>query len=117
MWLAAAAPSWAGSIPTWALLVVAFVAARKIGQGGGSGAVQELSAANKTLEEALQDAREKLGGEIRDLKVENAELRTKTDVATAIEHWGRGYETRAQERHDESLAVLKEISDKLPAIA
>lgn len=105
-----------GTLPTWILVVLALAIAWRVSRGGGGAAVSELATANQVLEQRLQRAREELGGEVRDLRVENAELRGRTDVTIAIApviEALSAHELRAQERHDGSLRVLDLIAQKL----
>lgn len=109
-----------GSLPTWILVAIALAAAWRVSLSGGGSAVSELEKANKVLERALHDERVKaqekydeLGAQVRDLRIENAELRGKTDVALAINEWGTGHERRAQERHEAALVVLDLIARRL----
>lgn len=99
--------------------------------------MEVLAQSNKVLEKALDDQkqevivlREKTGSEIRDLRIENGELRGRTDVALALNpiiewthhheaaaqqvmDWTQLHERRAQERHDAMLGVLSLIADRL----
>ena len=52
---------------------------------------------------------QELGGEVRDLKVQNAELRSRTDFAAVIAL----HEDRALERHEGVLNVLGLIADRI----
>jgi hypothetical protein len=70
-----------GSIPTWALFVLALVVAWRVTKGGAGSAVSELSKANEVLTNRVHE----LGAEVRDLKVENAELKARTDLSLVIE--------------------------------
>lgn len=78
--LAAITPTWAGSLPTWLLLVFGLAVAWRVSRGGGGTAVQELSKANEVLTKRTHE----LGGEVRDLRVENERLRSRTDFAQAL---------------------------------
>lgn len=123
-----------GSIPTWALFVLMLVVAWRVSRGGGGSAVSELSKANEVLTKRVHE----LGAEVRDLRIENATLRERTDVTLAIEpavsrivdaideHETRAldaldqHEGRAIERHqaqlaasDRQLTVLAMIADRL----
>jgi biopolymer transport protein ExbB/TolQ len=120
-----------GSIPTWALFVLALVVAWRVTKGGAGSAVSELSKANEVLTQRVHD----LGAEVRDLKIENAELKARTDVTLAIEPAVQlvidstraalaDHEARAIERHqsqlasgDKQLTVLGMIADRLGAEA
>lgn len=78
--------------------------------------MSELSAANSVLERSLRDERDKLGSEIRDLRVENGELRGRTDVAIALMpviEWTTVHEKRAAERHEATIVVLDLIAQRL----
>lgn len=128
--IAAASIVW-GSIPTWALFVLALVVAWRVTKGGAGSAVSELSKANEVLTQRVHD----LGGEVRDLKIENAELKARTDVSLAIQPAVQSvidatrsalaeHEDRAIERHQQQLAsgsqqltVLGMIADRLGAEA
>jgi phosphoserine aminotransferase len=123
-----------GTLPTWILVVIALVASWRVTRGGAGSAVSELTAANRVLERRIHE----LGAEVRDLKIENAELRARTDVSIAIEpvaerivqaiteHEDRAlselakHEGRAIERHelvmragDAQLNVLQLVADRL----
>ena len=102
-----------GTLPSWILVAIALAAGWRLTRGGAGSAVSELSEANKVLADRLQETRDKMGAEIRDLRVENARLRGRTDVALAINEGGTGHERRAQERHDATLVVLDLIAHRL----
>lgn len=68
----------------------------RITKGGGGSAVEELSKANEVLTKRVQD----LGAEVRDLQVENVELKSRTDYQSVLDDFDR----RAEERH---LALMK----------
>jgi hypothetical protein len=109
-----AASSWVGSIPTWALFVLAMGIAYRLSRGGGSAAVSELSKANEVLTNRVHE----LGSEVRDLRVENAELKGRTDFALALEpilKWSISHEARAQERHEKSMVMFDLIAKHLGA--
>lgn len=103
-----------------AIAILAFVMATgvawRIAQGGGSSAVTELSEANRVLTQRLHDLRDEyqkkideLGAQVRDLRVENAELRSRTDYQAVINE----HEKRAAERHAATLKVLELIASRL----
>lgn len=102
-----ASATWVGSLPTWALLALAIAAAWRLSRGGGGSAVSELSKANEVLTHRVQE----LGGEVRDLKVENERLRQRTDFAAVI----ATHEERAQQRHDSQLRILSLMAERLGA--
>ncbi|HZL18526.1 MAG TPA: hypothetical protein VFG23_12355 [Polyangia bacterium] len=102
--------------PAWILVSVALAAAWRITRGGGGGAVAELTAANKVLEDSLRKERQathirvdELGGEVRDLRVENSALRERTDFYGVMQ----AHELNAQERSVKMLAVLDLIASRL----
>lgn len=105
----AGAPSWAGSVPTWALLAVALFAAYRVTKGGGGAAVEELSISNQVLSKALE--RQKQVAVEQANKI--AALESKTDVVLAVTPLIADHERKAQERHDATLHVLEAISDRL----
>jgi hypothetical protein len=110
-----AATVW-GTLPTWILVGMALFVAWRVSKGGAGSAVSELSAANQVLERSLTDTRDRLGAEIRDLRIENGELRGRTDVAIALMpviDWTQMHEKRAQERHDATIVVLDLIAARL----
>jgi hypothetical protein len=110
------AASVAGTIPTWILVAMALFVAWRVSRGGAGSAVSELTAANHVLEQALTRDRDKFGAEIRDLRIENGELRGRTDVAIALMpviEWTTVHEKRAQERHDATIVVLGLIAKRL----
>lgn len=112
----AAAATVFGTLPNWILVALALIVAWRVSRGGGGAAVSELSESNKVLERKLQEVRDTMGGEIRDLRIENGELRGRTDVAVAIGpvlEWTLKHELRAQERHDATLRVLDLIAARL----
>lgn len=107
----------------------------RVTRGGAGSAVSELSHANRVLEETLRDerqAKEQLGAEVRDLRVQLAELAGRTDFALAltaalapIMEWTLGHERRASERHEAAMAagarsteallgVLEQMARSLP---
>lgn len=97
------------------LVLVAGVAWR-ITRGGGGAAVQELTAANRVLEQRMHE----LGGQVRDLRIENAKLKQRTDFAAVIRKHEeqlmasmRSHEQRAQKRADAQLHVLDLIASRL----
>jgi len=110
------AASVVGTVPSWILVALGLAVAWRLSRGGGGTAVSELSQANKVLERALSEYKEKTGAEIRDLRIENGELRGRTDVAIAISpviDWTAHHERRAQERHEATLVVLDLIAKRL----
>lgn len=110
-------------VPTYLIAIGALAAAWRISRGGGAGAVSELSRANEVLEKALRDervAREQLGGEVRDLRIENSSLREKTNFAGALTaalqplvEWTHEHEKRDQERYESQLKVMGLIAERL----
>lgn len=109
-----------GQLAVWIPVGMALAVAWRITRGGAGAAVGELERANHVLEASLQREREshqltkdKMGAEIRDLRVEVGELRGRTDVALAINAWGEQHEQRAQERHIAQLNVLEMIAARL----
>jgi hypothetical protein len=105
-----------GTLPNWILIAVALLAAWRLSRGGAGSAVSELDKSNDVLTRALADTRDKLGVEIRDLRIENGELRGRTDVAIALApvlEWTISHETRAQERHTSMIVVLDLIAARL----
>lgn len=75
-----------------------------------------MSTANHVLERSLAETREKLGAEIRDLRVKNGELQGRTDVALAllpVIEWTSLHEKRAAERHEATIVVLGLIAERL----
>jgi hypothetical protein len=105
-----------GTLPNWILIAVALLAAWRLSRGGAGSAVSELDKSNDVLTRALADTRDKLGVEIRDLRIENGELRGRTDVAIALTpvlEWTLSHETRAQERHTSMIVVLDLIAARL----
>jgi hypothetical protein len=110
-----AATIW-GTLPTWLILVVALFAAWRISNGGAGSAVSELTAANRALDKALHDARDKLGSEVSELRSQNSELRGRTDVAIALTpvlDWTQWHEQRAAERHAAMMVILDLIAERL----
>ena len=110
------AASIAGTVPSWILVAMALFVAWRLSRGGAGSAVSELSAANAVLERSLNEVREKQGAEIRDLRIENGELRGRTDVAIALMpviDWTQQHEKRAQERHAATIVVLDLIAQRL----
>lgn len=124
------AQSLAGTIPSWILVAMALFVALRLSRGGAGAAVGELAKANEVLEKRLheeRDAKEQLGGEVRDLRVELGELRGRTDFTAALAaalgpilEWTIGHETRAQERHESvmgatarQLVVLELVAQRL----
>jgi hypothetical protein len=100
--------SWAQLITIFTVLVVAFV----IWRGGGGTALSTLTEANRVLEKRVHE----LGAEVRDLKVENAELKGRTDVTMALApmlEWSVKHEERAQERHEKTMVILGLIAKGL----
>ena len=93
------------SIAQW--LTVAMIAAGMfwLSRGGSGSAVQELSKANEVLTKRVHG----LGAEVRDLRVENAQLRARTDFRAVIAE----HERRAEERAQKTLRVLDLIAERL----
>ena len=109
-----------GTVAAWAGVVVTLAIAWRISRGGGGSAVSELDRSNRVLTESLkrerdahQRTKDEMGAEIRDLRVEVANLRGRTDVALAINAWGEQHEQRAAERHAATLKVLDLIAARL----
>lgn len=100
---------------------MALFVAYRISRGGGGSAVSELAKANEVLEGRLhdeRDAKEQLGGEVRDLRVELAELSGRTDFAAALAaalgpilEWTAGHEKRAQDRHEAMMSSTQANTD------
>lgn len=106
----------ARDLPTWGILAVTLAAAYRLTRGGGGAAVAELDRSNRVLTEALhaerqahQATKDRMGAEVRDLRVQVATLEAKTDVAAVMQ----GHEERAQERHVKTLQVLELIAARL----
>lgn len=100
-----------GTIPGWLTLVFLAGSALYVMRHGGSTAIEELSKANDYLGKRVQS----LGGEVRDLKVQNAELRGRTDIAAVLSpliDWTAHHEARAQERHEATLKLLALIAER-----
>jgi hypothetical protein len=93
------------TVSQWFGIVVMVAIAWRVARSGGSTAVSELSQVNHVLEDRVH----KLGAEVRDLRVENAELRARTDFAAVI----GVHEERAAERAEKTLAVLDLIASRL----
>lgn len=64
----------------WLPFVLAAGFAWRLSRGGGGSAVSELSKANEVLTRRVQE----LGDEVRDLRVENASLKSRTDYQASI---------------------------------
>lgn len=94
-----------GDLAQWAGVAVVLLVCWRITRGGGGSAVQELSEANRVLTKA----KEELGGQVRDLLIENTSLRHRTDYAAVMER----HERQAQERHVATLKVLDLIAKRL----
>lgn len=104
-------PTWTGSLPTWALLLLAVVAAWRISRGGGGSAVTELTAANKVLEERDQKRETAMQAQAKQI----AALESKTDVVLAVTPLIADHERHAQERHTATIEVLEAIRDQIHA--
>lgn len=109
-----------GQLATWIPVGMAVAIAWRLTRGGAGAAVAELEQSNRVLERSLEQERQahqatkdRMGAEIRDLRVEVGELRGRTDVALAINAWGEQHEQRAQERHIAQLNVLEMIASRL----
>lgn len=77
----------------------------RVSKGGGGSAVTELSKANEVLTHRVKE----LGDEVRDLRIENAKLKARTDYQAVISE----HEKRAQARHEAQLHVLELIASRL----
>ena len=109
-----------GQLATWVPIAVALAVAWRITRGGGGAAVAELERSNHVLTTALdrerdahQRTKDAMGAEIRDLRIQVANLEGKTDVALAINAWGEQHEARAAERHLGTMNVLELIARRL----
>jgi hypothetical protein len=89
----------------WVLVLVAVFVAFRVSRGGGGTALHELSEANRVLEKRLHE----LGAEVRDLRIENESLRSRTDFSAVI----ASHETRAAARTAGILKVLDLIAERL----
>lgn len=101
-----------GTIPGWLTLIVLLGSGLYVLRHGGSTAIETLSKANDVLTKRVQD----MGGEVRDLKAENAKLTGRTDVVLALGpvlEWTAKHEERAQERHLAMLRLLDLIAERL----
>lgn len=103
-----AAAEWTTVLP-WIPLAVAAVAVWYLGRHGGGTALSEMVRANEILERSLVTLRER----VDTLERENAELKGRTDVATAIERSMLKHEERAATRHEASLRILSLIAQRL----
>lgn len=110
------AASWVGSAPGWVLVAMGLFVAWRVSRGGGGAALAELERANKILEDSLH----RLHTEVTRLEAENAALRVSTNYETALSQglkplteWMHGHESRAQERHTESMSSLKRSTDAM----
>lgn len=120
------AQSVAGTIPSWVLVALALFVAWRVSRGGAGSAVSELSEAGRVLEKRLAEeraAKEALGAEVRDLRVELGEVRGRTDFATALGaalapvlEWTAGHERRAQERHEKMMETSTTNTSRVVAI-
>jgi len=106
----------APAITSWASLLVLVFALWRVTRGGGGSAVQELSAANRVLEKRNHA----LGAEVRDLRIENGQLKQRTDFAAALGEYeqravaaAEQHEKRAAARAEATLRVLGLIADRL----
>lgn len=104
-------PSWAGSVPTWALLVMAIIVAWRVTKGGAGSAVSELSAANSALEKSLDKSKSTAETQAKQI----AALEAKTDVVLAVTPLMAEHERHAQERHTATIEVLEAIRDQIHA--
>lgn len=104
-------PSWAGSVPTWALLVMAIIVAWRVTKGGAGSAVSELSASNQALEKALEKSKSTAETQAKQI----AALEAKTDVVLAVTPLMAEHERHAQERHGATIEVLEAIRDQIHA--
>jgi hypothetical protein len=95
----------AADFTQWAALLVLAAGLWRLTRGGAGSAVSELSLANRVLEKRNHE----LGAEVRDLRIEVAELRTRTDFAAVIAQ----HEERAQSRNVAILGVLDLIAARL----
>lgn len=105
-----------GSLAQWTTVALMLIVAWRLSAGGAGTAVQELSKANEVLTKRVHE----LGSEVRDLRVENAKLRQRTDFHAVLgvfeeraeERMAR-MEQRADERAEKMLKVLELIADRL----
>lgn len=104
-------PSWVGSIPTWALLIMGLFVAWRVTKGGGGSAVSELSVANQVLED--RDKRRQHEMEAQAGKI--AALESKTDVVLAVTPLISEHERHSQERFEATIQVLEAIRDQIHA--
>lgn len=112
-----------GNVAQWLIVAIGVFAAWRISRGGGGSAVAELDRANKVLDHSLHLEREKserLGGEVRDLRIENAALKEQTNFASALAgaispliEWTHVHEERAQQRFDAQLKVMDLVAARL----
>lgn len=94
-----------GTPVQWATAGLVLFVAWRLSRGGAGAAVSELSESNRVLERRVHE----LGAEVRDLRIENAELKQRTDFAYVMQE----HEDRAQARADATLRVLGLIADRL----
>lgn len=109
-----------GTLPGWLTLLALVAGIWKISQSGGGAAVSELSEANKVLADRLQSTRDEMGSEIRDLRVENAGLKAKTDITIALAPLVtdlKAHEERSQERATVLIETGKAIQHALESLA
>ena len=101
-----------GNAPSWILVLIALTAAYRLTRGGGGSAVSELTAANKVLEESLSRTRDALAAEEQRIKA----LEARTDVVLAVTPLMQEMDRKAQARFDETVQVLRQISDTLARV-
>lgn len=97
-----------GTVPTWALFVLAIGIAIRVSRGGGGSAVGELSKANEVLDRRHVHDVEAL----RAKDVEIATLRAQTDVAIAIEPVAERIVTAIAEHEQRALGELTKHEER-----
>lgn len=106
------AQDWLGTLPGWLTLATLIGGAYLFVRGGGGRALETMESANRILTRRVEDLEE--SGREKDKQI--AELKGRTDVALALGpvlKWTVEHETRAQSRHDATLAVLSLIAERL----
>lgn len=106
------ATGWLGTLPGWLTLAALLAGTYLFVRGGGGTALETLETANRVLVKRVDDLEKSAAKKDQQI----AELKGRTDVALAIGpvlKWTIEHESRAQQRHDATLAVLSLIAERL----
>lgn len=110
--IASASTAWVGTLSGWLTLAAVLGAAYIFSRGAGGSAISSLETANRVLDKD----NEHLKTQVIDLTKTVAELRSKTNVAEALQPLAASiahHEERAQARFEQTSVILELVAERL----